>query len=88
LGERELQLDGGDLDGGTTDVLPGGLVPIALLVAFDDVILDREEAGLDHPSAIRSYFGMALARNVDVIGTLSDRDFVAFKRCLGPVLAT
>ena len=56
--------------------------------AFDHVLFDWESAGLEHPSAVRSYFGMALARSLDVIGTLSERDFAALKHCLAPVLAT
>ena len=55
---------------------------------FDHVLFDGESAGLGHPSAVRSYFGMSLARSLDVIGTLSERDFAALKRCLATVLAT
>ena len=55
--------------------------------AFDHVLADWESAGLEQPSAVRTYFGMAVARNLDVIGKLSDRDFAALKRCLAPAMA-
>jgi mRNA-degrading endonuclease toxin of MazEF toxin-antitoxin module len=55
---------------------------------FDHVLVDWESAGLEQPSAVRMYFGIALSRSLDVVGTLSDRDFAAVKRCLAPVLAT
>lgn len=55
--------------------------------AFDHVLVDWESAGLEQPSAVRTYFAMVVARNLDVIGKLSDRDFTALKRCLAPALA-
>jgi mRNA interferase MazF len=42
---------------------------------LDYALQDWAAAGLHHPSAFRSYFGMVLATAVDVIGRLFDRDW-------------
>ena len=58
----------------------------AATTAFDHALLDWASAGLDRPSAVRAYFVMALARNLNVVGQLTERDRLALARCLPPAL--
>jgi len=53
----------------------------------DYVLQDWAAAGLHAPSAFRSYFGMATATEVQVIGKLSERDWQAVQECLARALA-
>ena len=53
--------------------------------AFDCVLSDWAEAGLDRPSAFRAYLGMAITRNLIRVGRLSERDLIAVRSCLSDV---
>ena len=55
---------------------------------FDHILQDWSVAGLNVPSAFRSYFGMAIPAHIRKIGRLSDRDWSAIKACLVRALAT
>ena len=57
----------------------------AASTVFDHVLFDWAHPGLEHPSAVRSCFGMAVNEDLEVIGKLSARDLTALKRCLGLV---
>ena len=49
---------------------------------FDHVLQDWSAAGLNAPSAFRTYLGMATPENVKVIGHLSERDWESVKERL------
>jgi hypothetical protein len=53
---------------------------------FDHVLVDWAEAGLDRPSAFRSYLATATARDLVAVGHLSERDGLAMRRCIADVL--
>lgn len=52
----------------------------------DCILQDWRLAGLHAPSAFRSYLGTSEAKNVKVIGHLSDRDWQAVQDCLRKAL--
>ena len=54
---------------------------------FDHVLVDWAEAGLDRPSAFRTYLAMAAARDLIAVGRLSESDWLAVQRCIAEVLA-
>lgn len=54
----------------------------AATTAMDHLLLDWSAAGLDRPSAFRSYIGMELQSRLHIIGHLSDRDWNAIRDCV------
>jgi hypothetical protein len=58
----------------------------SLTTKFDHVLVDWAEAGLNRPSAFRSYLATATARDLVVVGHLSERDWLAVRRCIADVL--
>jgi mRNA interferase MazF len=55
--------------------------------AADYILKDWRAAGLQQPSAFRSYFAMAMPSQVRVIGRLSEEDWSAVKACVGRAIA-
>ena len=49
---------------------------------FDYRLEDWESAGLNQPSAFRTYFNMQLSDGLRSIGSLSDRDWLGAQTCL------
>jgi mRNA interferase MazF len=53
----------------------------------DHVIEDWADAGLHRPSAFRAYLIMTFPDEVQVVGHLSDRDWLAIRRCLAGAIS-
>ncbi len=53
---------------------------------FDYRLEDWESAGLNRPSAFRTYFNMQLSDGLRSIGSLSDRDWLGVQTCLNLAL--
>ena len=55
--------------------------------AFDHLLVDWEVAGLHRPSAVRSYFAMAEAAGLRVVGALSERDWNGIRTQIADVFS-
>jgi mRNA interferase MazF len=58
---------------------------VAARTPLDHPLLDWQDAGLQRPSAFRSYLATVERTSVQVIGRLSDRDWNGVRQCVAKV---